>query len=51
MSTLTFETDDELDDNEVEAASAAWPIKHSIRLAMIRNFFSLFLNLNLQFCK
>ena len=40
----TFETDDELDDDEVEAASAARPIKHSIR-------FGIFLNLNLQFCK
>jgi hypothetical protein len=38
MSTLTFETDDELVDDEVEAAAAAAaarPIKPSIRLAMI----------------
>ena len=42
MSTLTFETDDELDDDEVEAAAAAAaarPIKPSIRLAMIWDFF------------
>lgn len=40
MSSLTFETDNALDDDEVEAAAAARSIKYSIILAMIWNFFS-----------